>query len=433
MKLVNNVVRQYSDQQYQYDAYGQLTTQKSNQGDLNLSWDVLGRLVRSRNTEYTAEYCYDAMGRRLAKRSKHHRTGQEQDFVYGWDGDTLAYESNELYTKHYIYEKDSFIPLIQAVYQAPIQTHTTPVWDDKYSFNRDPLWKKTQSGQGFDDIWFYHCDHLGTPQELSDLSGQIIWKAQYKAWGECKAEKVKSNFFENSEIISNNIRFQGQYFDEETGLHYNRHRYYSPYVGRFISKDPIGLLGGHNVYAYAPNPVEWVDPRGLAGGKGSKSGGKGNNKGTPKKQPCPKSPCEGVNPTLGATEFQGKPPYEGVDSYKNVVLKKGAILHTLAPHGTNTPGYFVDTKQLYKEKGKGARSYNDSLQVLHTDNNEKNYPNVWGMRTKVTTFIVTEDICVAKGIAKANPDFGKGGGTQYFVSAQDRLKLKAVGNITDLR
>ena len=114
-------------------------------------------------------------------------------------------------------------------------------------------------------------------------------------------------------------------------------------------------------------------------------------------------------------------------------MKKGAILHTLAPHGTNTPGYFVDTKQLYKEKGKGARSYNDSLQVLHTDNNEKNYPNVWGMRTKVTTFIVTEDICVAKGIAKANPDFGKGGGTQYFVSAQDRLKLKAVGNITDLR
>lgn len=111
---------------------------------------------------------------------------------------------------------------------------------------------------------------------MSDLSGQIIWKAQYKAWGECKAEKVKSNFFENSEIISNNIRFQGQYFDEETGFHYNRHRYYSPYVGRFISKDPIGLLGGHNVYAYAPNPIDWVDPRGLARVKGSKgSSGKG--------------------------------------------------------------------------------------------------------------------------------------------------------------
>ncbi|MFH4180811.1 RHS repeat-associated core domain-containing protein, partial [Acinetobacter baumannii] len=73
----------------------------------------------------------------------------------------------------------------------------------------------------------------------------------------------KSDFFENSETISNNIRFQGQYFDQETGLHYNRYRYYLPYVGHFISKDPIGLLGGDNVYAYAPNPVGWIDPLGL--------------------------------------------------------------------------------------------------------------------------------------------------------------------------
>ncbi|MDV8155324.1 RHS repeat-associated core domain-containing protein [Acinetobacter bereziniae] len=57
--------------------------------------------------------------------------------------------------------------------------------------------------------------------------------------------------------------FQGQYFDEETGLHYNRYRYYSPYVGRFVSKDPIGLLGGSNIYQYAPNPIEWIDPYGL--------------------------------------------------------------------------------------------------------------------------------------------------------------------------
>ncbi len=98
---------------------------------------------------------------------------------------------------------------------------------------------------------------------MTDHTGSVIWKAEYKAWGECKAEKAKSNFFEDSEIISNNIRFQGQYFDQETGLHYNRYHYYSPYVGRFISKDPIRLLGGDNVYAYAPNPVEWVDPLGL--------------------------------------------------------------------------------------------------------------------------------------------------------------------------
>ena len=90
------------------------------------------------------------------------------------------------------------------------------------------LSKTTKQSKGFDDVWFYHCDHLGTPQEMSDHTGAIIWTAQYKAWGELvsakqrfaraqdksyarsgKSEKVKSNFFENSEIISNNIRFQG--------------------------------------------------------------------------------------------------------------------------------------------------------------------------------------------------------------------------------
>ncbi|MFJ2331791.1 RHS repeat-associated core domain-containing protein, partial [Pseudomonas helleri] len=66
------------------------------------------------------------------------------------------------------------------------------------------------------------------------------------------------------ENIRNPLRFQGQYFDTETGLHYNRYRYYDPQVGRFISKDPIGFAGGLNVYAYAPNPVGWVDPFGLS-------------------------------------------------------------------------------------------------------------------------------------------------------------------------
>ncbi|WKD25776.1 RHS repeat-associated core domain-containing protein [Pseudoalteromonas sp. KG3] len=60
------------------------------------------------------------------------------------------------------------------------------------------------------------------------------------------------------------IRFQGQYLDEESGLHYNRYRYYSPKQQRFINQDPIGLVGGINHYQYAPNPVNWVDPFGLS-------------------------------------------------------------------------------------------------------------------------------------------------------------------------
>jgi len=65
------------------------------------------------------------------------------------------------------------------------------------------------------------------------------------------------------ERVENNIRFPGQYYDAETGLHYNRHRYYHAGVGRFIHQDPIGLTGGFNLYRYAPNPISWVDPLGL--------------------------------------------------------------------------------------------------------------------------------------------------------------------------
>jgi RHS repeat-associated protein len=64
--------------------------------------------------------------------------------------------------------------------------------------------------------------------------------------------------------IQNPIRFQGQYFDEETGLHYNRYRYYDPEAGRFISSDPIRLLGGVNFYEFGPNTAEYIDPLGLS-------------------------------------------------------------------------------------------------------------------------------------------------------------------------
>jgi len=101
---------------------------------------------------------------------------------------------------------------------------------------------------------------LGTPQELTDTQGEIVWSAQYRAWG---AAKEVISTAAQAAGIRNPIRFQGQYWDRETGLHYNRHRYYDPEIGRFIAKDPIGFAGGLNVYQYADNPVEWVDPLGL--------------------------------------------------------------------------------------------------------------------------------------------------------------------------
>ncbi|WP_269765448.1 RHS repeat-associated core domain-containing protein, partial [Burkholderia ubonensis] len=93
-----------------------------------------------------------------------------------------------------------------------------------------------------------------------------VWEASYKAWGE--AREVIARASKAAGIMPRNLlRFQGQQVDEETGLHYNRYRYYDPGSGRFISKDPIGLAGGSNAYQYVPNSVQWVDPLGLTGKK----------------------------------------------------------------------------------------------------------------------------------------------------------------------
>ncbi|MBH2079845.1 MAG: RHS domain-containing protein, partial [Pseudomonadales bacterium] len=110
--------------------------------------------------------------------------------------------------------------------------------------------------------YYFHTDQIGTPLEMTDREGQVVWQATYKAWG--AVERLDVN------VVEQNLRFQGQYFDDETGLHYNTFRYYDPEVGRFTTQDPIGLEGGSNLYRYAPSPIGWVDPEGLSCGTDAK-------------------------------------------------------------------------------------------------------------------------------------------------------------------
>ena len=115
-------------------------------------------------------------------------------------------------------------------------------------------------------IYYYHCNHLGTPQELSDEKGDVIWLSYDRAWGGSFDSLYKQQFVDNFAVKENELqpfKFQGQSLDIETGLHYNRFRYYDSDVGMFVSRDPIGLLGGDNVFSYAPNPIQWIDPLGL--------------------------------------------------------------------------------------------------------------------------------------------------------------------------
>ncbi|MDK2127073.1 RHS repeat-associated core domain-containing protein, partial [Parachitinimonas caeni] len=110
-------------------------------------------------------------------------------------------------------------------------------------------------------IYYYHPDQIGTPRELTNAEGQIVWRAEYLAWG----NTLKLHWLTDAAPVEQPLRFQGQYYDEETGLHYNRFRYYDPDLGRFVSQDPIGLAGGENLYEYAFNPNQWIDPLGLSG------------------------------------------------------------------------------------------------------------------------------------------------------------------------
>jgi RHS repeat-associated protein len=113
-----------------------------------------------------------------------------------------------------------------------------------------PQFMRTASNQ----VYYYHNDHLGTPQELIDREGNIVWQAEYDAFGKATV-KVNS--------VENNLRFPGQYFDAETGLHHNYMRDYDVESGRYIQADPWRMASSINYYVYAgQNPLRFMDSTG---------------------------------------------------------------------------------------------------------------------------------------------------------------------------
>ncbi|WP_412022580.1 RHS repeat-associated core domain-containing protein [Burkholderia cepacia] len=259
-KVLGNLLKAYTGMHFEYDARGNLTHKRTPAGEQEYEWDEFNRLLAARVAETSRQsqsrYFYDAFGRRIAKEVNGERT------VFGWDGDTLAYESDGASGTHYIYEPGTFVPLAQYVAE-PVVGIATPEWKstDRYVPEDDPL-QKMPERRADATLFYYHCDQIGTPQLLTDDDGDVVWEVSYKAWGEAREVIARAS---NAAGIAprNQLRFQGQQADDETGLHYNRHRYYDPGSGRFISKDPIGLAGGINVYQYAPNPLSWIDPLGL--------------------------------------------------------------------------------------------------------------------------------------------------------------------------
>jgi len=234
--LQDNRVRVFEDKRWEYDALGDVSEKRIGRHTTQqFTWNAFHQLTEARSERYgnhqQTRYGYDALGRRTWKEDKFGVTR----FI--WDGDKLLSEIRGSQHQLYLYEEaHSFAPLAQIRHQ-----------QGETAANAEVFW--------------YHNDVSGLPQELTNERGQVAWQASYRAWGNTLRVVAES---QEMRPVSQPLRYQGQYYDEETGLHYNRFRYYDPDIGRFISQDPIGLAGGFNLYQYAPNPLTWIDPLGLS-------------------------------------------------------------------------------------------------------------------------------------------------------------------------
>ena len=150
---------------------------------------------------------------------------------------------------------------IQFIYDAA--GHLIGEYDDLGALIREtvylgdrPIAVKTPTG-----LYTIHTDHLDTPRAITDSSGTVVWRWESDAFGVGAVDEDPDG---DSNGFTFNLRFPGQYFDRESGLHYNWNRYYDPGTGRYITSDPIGLAGGINTYLYArANPNRSIDPFGL--------------------------------------------------------------------------------------------------------------------------------------------------------------------------
>ena len=210
----------YKETDYYFDAAGNLVERRGKEKQTKFEWDGNDRLVKAETeTDQVTEMGYDAQGRRVFKRTANKHT------TFAWDGvQLLSDDINKLGPREFVYYPGTFEPLA--------------LIDEQHS------------------VSYYQNDAVGLPQELCSSNGSIVWSADYEAFGE--VGHLHNN------IIDNPLRFQGQYYDEELELNYNRFRYYDPNIGKFISQDPLGLWAGSNIYQYAPKFWGWVESLGLS-------------------------------------------------------------------------------------------------------------------------------------------------------------------------
>ncbi|ELQ6107990.1 DNA/RNA non-specific endonuclease [Cronobacter turicensis] len=220
-----------------YDGFGRLIQRRDKSGVIqHFSYDDEQRVKEIRfegNTEFRrVEYRYDPLGRRTHKTLWRYNDPQPETIRFDWQGLQLAGEQSDREPDHYVqyvYTEGSYEPLARV----------DSVFDDC-------------------EIYWYHTELNGLPERVTDADGQTVWRGQFSTWGETERELSVPQW-----QVPQNLRFQGQYLDRESGLHYNLFRYYDPVAGRYTQMDPIGLAGGINTYSYVTDPLTYIDPLGL--------------------------------------------------------------------------------------------------------------------------------------------------------------------------
>lgn len=203
----------------EYNAAGLPVTLEVGGRETSFVWDDLDQLIEIRNDELTiANYEYDALGRRIRK-----ITASEGEAHFHWAGDHLLAET--------------------ALAEGDITMYWTPSLVPALSWN-------AMSG-----IQHYVVGQSDVPSATLDTNGIITGIAENDEWGADASGSPTATF-----------RLAGQYMDRESGLSYNRFRYYWPFAGRFLSPDPLGPAGGPNPFVFAPNAMGFADPLGLTYG-----------------------------------------------------------------------------------------------------------------------------------------------------------------------
>ncbi|MEG2466818.1 MAG: RHS repeat-associated core domain-containing protein [Comamonas sp.] len=228
------------DTQVTYTAQGHTQKESGSQGGKTYSYNAAERLVKYESSQGTqAAYRYDPFGRRI---SKHVTQG-----------------SSPAQITYFVYAEQALMGELDKEGRPARAYGFNPIAGQKGLWSTDPIWQAEINNASLVDgktsYHYLHTDHLGTPVVAADKTGTGTWKSIAQAFGATEA-------IENS--VQVNLRFPGQYFDSETGSHYNFMRDYRASVGRYIQSDPIGLSGGINLFGYVGgDPLNYTDPFGL--------------------------------------------------------------------------------------------------------------------------------------------------------------------------